>query len=161
MSHAHLRSGMKIAIVSGHFNPLHVGHIAYMEAARSCADALWVIVANDIQVALKGRKSFMLLDDRMKIVESLRVVDRAFASTDMDRSSCASLRFVGKLATDIGKTIYVNGGDSTKDSIPKCEIDICNELGIELVFGIVPQIAQSSAIIESYESSQNIERQNT
>ena len=35
---------MKIAIISGYFNPLHVGHLDYMENAKKLADKLIVII---------------------------------------------------------------------------------------------------------------------
>ena len=60
---------MKVA-VSGYFDPLHVGHIEYLEMARRLADSralqgdsLWgaliVIVNNDYPCALKKGQSFM------------------------------------------------------------------------------------------------------
>ena len=41
------RSARTAAIVSGYFNPLHIGHLDMMESARSLADALVVIVNNN------------------------------------------------------------------------------------------------------------------
>ena len=38
---------MKLAIVSGGFDPLHVGHIELFERAKSMADDLCVIVNDD------------------------------------------------------------------------------------------------------------------
>ena len=66
---------MKIAIISGYFNPLHVGHLDYMEAAKAMADKLVVIVNSDYQVTLKGSTPFMNEADRLKIVKSLKCVE--------------------------------------------------------------------------------------
>ena len=49
-------SARRAAIVSGYFNPLHIGHLDMMEAARGLADALVVIVNNDAQQVLKKGK---------------------------------------------------------------------------------------------------------
>ena len=38
---------MKISIVSGGFDPVHVGHIELFEKAKSLADELWVILSTD------------------------------------------------------------------------------------------------------------------
>ena len=50
---------MKIAIVSGGFDPLHVGHIELMQKARCLADALIVIVNDDDFLTRKKGKPFM------------------------------------------------------------------------------------------------------
>ena len=76
----------KIVIVSGYFNPIHKGHIEYFENARKHGDELWVIVNSDLQRELKGSKAFQNEEERLKIVSSLRVVDRAYLSIDEDRT---------------------------------------------------------------------------
>jgi cytidyltransferase-like protein len=63
-----------VAILSGYFNPLHIGHIEYMKRAREISDNVIVIVNNDKQRELKGSKPFQNQDERMKIIESLRIV---------------------------------------------------------------------------------------
>ena len=61
---------MKLAIVSGGFDPLHVGHIELMGKAREKADSLIVIVNNDKFLERKKGKAFMPLDERITIVHS-------------------------------------------------------------------------------------------
>ncbi len=51
-------SKQKGIIVSGYFNPLHKGHIEYINTAKNLAEVLFVIVNNDHQRALKGSKEF-------------------------------------------------------------------------------------------------------
>ena len=51
---------MKIAIISGGFDPVHVGHIELMEKAKSIADSLVVIVNDDDFLTRKKGKPFML-----------------------------------------------------------------------------------------------------
>jgi D-beta-D-heptose 7-phosphate kinase/D-beta-D-heptose 1-phosphate adenosyltransferase len=43
-------------IVSGYFNPLHVGHIDYFKKSKNYGDKLFVIVNNDFQRKIKGSK---------------------------------------------------------------------------------------------------------
>jgi cytidyltransferase-like protein len=84
----------EVSIVSGYFNPLHVGHLDMMEAARSLTGYLVVIVNNDTQQVLKKGKVIQPLDHRLRIVEALRVADDAIASTDQDGTVKQSLAIV-------------------------------------------------------------------
>ena len=70
----------KIGIVSGYFNPIHQGHIEYINAAKQDCDHLVVIVNNDYQVKLKGSTPFMDTRHRAFIVNSLQSVDEVFLS---------------------------------------------------------------------------------
>ncbi|MCW4050688.1 MAG: adenylyltransferase/cytidyltransferase family protein [Candidatus Bathyarchaeota archaeon] len=134
---------MKRIVVSGYFNPLHVGHLCLLNAASRLgdnigvvADNLIVIVNNDKQVALKGSTLFMNEDDRVRIMRSLQVVDWVVLSIDNDLSVCETLR-------SLKPDIFANGGDRTKDNIP--ETKVCQELGIEMIFGVGGDKVESSS----------------
>ena len=79
-------SKQKAIIVSGYFNPIHKGHLEYFNNAKAMADKLFVIVNNDHQRELKGRKEFQDENERVFIVENLRLVDKCFLSIDKDRT---------------------------------------------------------------------------
>jgi cytidyltransferase-like protein len=64
---------MKIVIVSGYFNPVHKGHIEYFNKSKEHGDKLYVIVNNDKQRELKGSKEFQSEDERMFIVQNLKL----------------------------------------------------------------------------------------
>ena len=125
---------MKV-VVSGYFDPLHVGHIEYLELAKELGTKLVVIVNNDYQCELKKGKSFMKEEDRLKIVKSLSVVDEAFLSIDRDRTVCDSL-------AAINPDIFANGGDRHVNEIP--ESVVCKELGIKMIDGLGSKIRSSS-----------------
>lgn len=122
---------VKVAVASGFFNPLHVGHLAYLQAARDLADLLIVIVNNDWQVTLKGSVPFLLQDDRLALVRALRCVDHAFLSIDCDRTVCQTLE---NLARQWPIVAFANGGDVTEDAV--LELEVCNRLGIQVVCGV-------------------------
>ena len=82
----------KAIIVSGYFNPIHKGHLELFAKAKAQADELWVIVNSDLQRELKGSKEFQLEDERLLIVNSLKMVDYAMISVDKDRTVCESIR---------------------------------------------------------------------
>ena len=140
----------KVIIVSGYFNPLHKGHIEYFSNARSQGDKLFVIVNNDLQRALKGSKEFMKEDERLCIVENLKMVDNAMISVDSDRTVCDSLRFIHSLYRQMpgGETVlaFANGGDQNNDTIP--ERPVCEELGIELIDDLGEKIQSSSWLLK-------------
>ena len=124
---------MKVA-VSGYFDPIHVGHIEYLELAKELGTELIVIVNNDHQCKLKKGSSFMKQEDRLKIVESLKVVDKAFLSIDIDKTVCNSVAAVKP-------DIFAQGGDRNFGEVP--EAYICKELDIKMVDGLGGKIRSS------------------
>lgn len=139
---------MKTILASGYFDPIHVGHIEYLEKAAALGDRLVVIVNNDKQCVLKKGKPFQSETDRLIIVRSLRCVYRAFLSSDEDRSVCKSIRDVHS-AFDV--SIFAKGGDRTADEIP--EAAICRELGIDIVDGLGDKIRSSSELTRTTNES--------
>ena len=141
----------KIIIVSGYFNPLHVGHIEYFRKAKACGDKLCVIVNNDFQRALKGSKPFMNEQERLCIIDNLRLVDYAILSVDTDRTVCETIREISSLYAPMWgeevKLFFANGGDQTNETIP--EREVCEELGIELIDGLGEKIQSSSWLLGS------------
>ena len=86
----------KVVIVSGYFDPLHVGHLEYFKMAKELGDILVVILNNRKQSFLKKGDEFMLEKDRMEIVYHLDMVDEVLLSCDEDASVCKSLEMVAQ-----------------------------------------------------------------
>ena len=134
-----------IIIVSGYFNPLHIGHIEYFANAKKLADKLFVIVNNDIQRKLKGSKEFMLEDERKKIIEELKVVDHVILSIDKDRTVIKTIEKINSQYSEDYNLFFANGGDQNSKSIP--ETKKCKELGIVLVDSLGDKIQSSSWLL--------------
>ena len=66
---------MKTVAISGYFDPIHVGHLEYIELSKRMGDYLVVIVNNNHQCKLKKGKYFMDDRDRINIVDSIKGVD--------------------------------------------------------------------------------------
>jgi cytidyltransferase-like protein len=136
----------KAVIVSGYFNPIHKGHLEYLNKAKLLADELFVIVNNDHQRALKGSKEFQLEEERMLIVSNLKAVNKTILSIDTDRTVCATIEEIVK---DFGETYdlaFANGGDQNNDTIP--ERPICEKMGIALLDGLGDKIQSSSWLLK-------------
>ena len=123
--------------VSGYFDPIHIGHLDYLELAKKLGDKLVVIVNNNHQCKLKKGKPFMDELDRIRIVESLGIVDEVFLSIDSDRSVCKSLE-------EIKPDIFANGGDRATSEVP--ESVICKKYNIKMVDGLGDKIRSSSSM---------------
>jgi cytidyltransferase-like protein len=137
---------MKIVIVSGYFNPVHKGHIEYFNKAKSHGDQLYVIVNSDLQRELKGSKEFQDEDERMFIIQNLKMVDRVFLSVDTDRTVCKTIEMIHSLGDREDEFLFANGGDQTNNSIP--EKPICDWLGINLIDGLGDKIQSSSWLLK-------------
>lgn len=88
---------MKIAIVSGLFNPLHGGHINMIEATAELGGKLTVIINNDFQQVLKKDKIILDEQNRMRLMSALRLVDDVLLSIDDDPGQSKTLRKVRDL----------------------------------------------------------------
>ncbi len=135
----------KAIIVSGYFNPIHKGHIAYFNNAKELADELFVIVNSDLQRTLKGSKEFQKEDERLFIVQNIKAVDKAIIAVDTDRTVCASIRALFEIYGKEYQLGFANGGDQNNNSIP--EAPICNQLKIELIDGLGDKIQSSSWLL--------------
>jgi cytidyltransferase-like protein len=134
-----------IIIVSGYFNPLHKGHIEYFKKAKKLGNMLFVIVNNDRQRKLKGSEEFMMEDERLLIINELKITDKVFLSIDQNRSVCSTIKKIHSLYAEKHDLSFVNGGDQNND-IP--EAIICNELNIKLIDGLGDKIQSSSWILK-------------
>ena len=140
---------IKIAITSGYFDPIHIGHIKYLKAAKKFANYLVVIVNNDQQAKLKKGQSFMSFEERCSIIKELKCVDRVIESIDEDRTVSKTLKFVVDLIKKENPSkevefIFANGGDYNTNK--KCpEEDTCNDLGIKSIYGVGGEKIQSSS----------------
>lgn len=126
---------MKVVAISGYFDPIHVGHLEYINMAKKLGDKLVVIVNNNYQCELKKGKPFMDEKDRLSIVSNLKNVDEVFLSIDEDKTVCASLE---KIKPDI----FANGGDRKNYEIP--ESVICKKYDIKIIDGLGDKIRSSS-----------------
>ena len=126
---------MKKVSISGYFDPLHVGHLEYINKAKELGDYLVVIVNNNHQCKLKKGKFFMDEKDRVEIVKNLKSVDEVFLSIDKDKT-------VSKSLEKLKPSVFANGGDRKNYEIP--ESKICKEHGIEIIDGLGDKIRSSS-----------------
>tara|TARA_B100000989_G_scaffold214088_1_gene162748 strand:+ start:6027 stop:6446 length:420 start_codon:yes stop_codon:yes gene_type:complete len=136
----------KAIIVSGYFNPLHKGHIEYFHNAKKFGDKLFVIVNNDIQRKLKGSKEFMMQEERVSIINELKIVDSVFLSVDNDRTVVKSIRVIYNLNNTLYDLYFANGGDQINSNIPESEV--CKKLGIKLIDGLGEKIQSSSWLLK-------------
>jgi rfaE bifunctional protein nucleotidyltransferase chain/domain len=125
----------RVVLANGCFDLLHVGHVRYLEDARTRGDFLVVALNSDESVrALKGRnRPFQPLAERAEIVAAMRCVDAvtSFAERDLD----ATLR---ALKPDV----HAKGSDYTAETVPEKAVDA--ELGIEIAICGGPKVRSTS-----------------
>jgi cytidyltransferase-like protein len=138
----------KAIIVSGYFNPLHKGHLEYINKAKALCDELFVIVNSDHQRELKGSKPFQDEKERRLIVSNIKAVDKAVLSVDNDRTVCESIRLLAKKHGKDYDLAFANGGDQNNETIP--EIPVCKELGVALIDGLGDKIQSSSWLLKNH-----------
>jgi cytidyltransferase-like protein len=123
---------MKVVLVTGGFDPLHSGHIAYFKAARELGDKLVVGVNSDAWLTRKKGRPFMPGGERISIIQNLTMVDHCVLFDDDDNTSKEAIKNVRMMYPD-AHIIFANGGDRTSDNIPEMDTDVEN---ISFVFGI-------------------------
>ena len=142
----------KIVLVTGGFDPLHSGHIAYIKAARELGDSLIVGVNSDEWLRRKKGQEFMPWEERATIIAALHNVDRVINFDDSDNSAKDAIRKIRAIHPN-ANIIFANGGDRTKENIP--EMDLLSEmLHLEFVFGVGGKDKKNSSswILEEWKS---------
>ena len=111
---------MKIVLVTGGFDPIHSGHIAYFNAAKMLGDKLIVGLNSDSWLSRKKGQAFLPFDERKEIIQHLNMVDSVIAFSDDDNTAIDAINIVKRMyPTDT--IIFANGGDRTAGNIPEIE----------------------------------------
>lgn len=124
----------RIVLITGGFDPLHSGHIAYIKAAKALGDTLIVGANSDEWLRRKKGQEFMPWEERATILSSLYDVDRVINFNDSDDSAKDAIRKVRSIYPN-AHIIFANGGDRTKENIPEMEV-LKEMLHLEFVFGV-------------------------
>lgn len=128
-------TGKRLVVTNGCFDLLHVGHVTYLEAARSRGDALLLGLNSDASIrSLKGAgRPVNLEQNRAAVVAALQSVDAVCLFEDR-----SAARFLAVAEPDI----YVKGGDYTLDTLNQEERRIVEGAGGKIV--ILPLVPGQS-----------------
>ena len=122
---------MKIVVVSGGFDPIHSGHIAYFNSAKEHGDFLIVALNSDKWLENKKSKFFMPFNERKTIIENIECVNEVIDFDDDDLGSCINALEKIKQLYPNDEIVFANGGDRGKNNIPENSVD-----GINFIFGV-------------------------
>lgn len=122
---------MKIIIVSGGFDPLHSGHIAYFKSAKKLGDHLVVALNSDKWLVNKKSKFFMPFEERKTIIENLSCVDSVIDFNDDALGSATNALIKVKEMYPNDHIVFANGGDRNQGNIPEMSVD-----GVEFIFSV-------------------------
>ena len=136
----HKKQGQRLVFANGCFDTLHVGHVRYLEGARSEGDVLVVGVNMDSSVcALKGPGRPILDENaRALLVAALRAVDYVVLFSEPS---------VESLLEDLRPDVHAKGTDYTAETVP--ERATAARLGIRVAIVGDPKDHSTSEIIRS------------
>ncbi|MDB5164612.1 MAG: rfaE bifunctional protein [Candidatus Saccharibacteria bacterium] len=99
----------KIALTSGTFDLLHVGHLRYLNAVKSLGDIVVVMLSGDDRIkARKGSKRPIIPEnDRAQMLDALKIVDYVFidpATSSPEEIDPVHAEILAKLQPDVYAT---------------------------------------------------------
>ena len=141
-------SGFKydIVLVSGGFDPVHVGHIRMILEASSLGDIVIIGVNSDEWLCRKKGYIFMPQEERIEVVRSIKGVRHVLEFNDEDNSANNLIKIV-RNDWPSATIAFANGGDRTQENIP--EIEVAKETDVELIWNIGGRKIQSSSELVS------------
>ena len=105
-----------------------------IRAAANYGEVTAVVNSDDWLMRKKGYV-FMPFEERCEVLQAIREVSDTASVDDTDNTVCEALR-------RLKPAMFGNGGDRTDKITP--EQDVCEELGIHMVFGLGGGKVQSS-----------------
>ena len=135
---------MKIVVVSGGFDPIHSGHLAYFREAKELGMYLIVGVNSDEWLMRKKGYVFMPIEEREEIIKSIKYVNGVNRFNDDDDSAIDLLHKV-KYWYPSDEIIFANGGDRNESNCRELSVE-----GVKFVYGVggKDKLNSSSEIVE-------------
>jgi cytidyltransferase-like protein len=145
----------RVVLVTGGFDPLHSGHLAYFKAAKSLGDTLVVGINSDSWLKRKKGRSFYTWDERFQLIKNLEMVDYVIEFNDDENNSINAIKQATQTFPS-AKIIFANGGDRTAENIPEMGLldDIRYKDNLEFVFSVGGdnKMNSSSWILEEWKA---------
>ena len=145
----------RVVLVTGGFDPLHSGHLAYFKAAKALGDTLVVGINSDSWLKRKKGRAFYTRNERFQLITNLEMVDYVIEFNDDENNSINAI----KQATQTfpgAKIIFANGGDRTAENIPEMGLldDELYKDNLEFVFSVGGdnKMNSSSWILEEWKA---------
>jgi cytidyltransferase-like protein len=129
----------KVTMVDGAFDPIHPGHIAYIEAAARLGPPVLCNISSDEYVSRK-HEPFLSQEERAAIIDAIRWVEY----THLSRTT------TNEVLRLLEPRSYAKGVD-WQGRLPEEELATCAELGIAVVY-LDTVLDSSTAILERYEA---------
>lgn len=139
-----------IVLVTGGFDPIHSGHIAYLQAAKKLGDILVVGVNSDSWLERKKGRAFMSLSERATILRNIVGVDFVIDFDDSDDSARRAIEMV-RQSYPQDKIVFANGGDRVSANIPEMDVKDDN-LEFQFAVGGANKANSSSWILEEWKA---------
>jgi D-beta-D-heptose 7-phosphate kinase/D-beta-D-heptose 1-phosphate adenosyltransferase len=133
-------------MVSGGFDPLHIGHVQMILEAAKWGDVIVVLNSDEW---LKRKKNFIFMPwpERAAILYAIKGVIQVSEVDDKDNSVCEAIR-------RLLPTYFANGGDRSPINTP--EISACEALDVHLLWNIGGDKVQSSSeLVENANKEKN------
>jgi cytidyltransferase-like protein len=124
-------------MASGGFDPLHPGHIAYLQAASELGVPLLCNVSSDEWIARK-HPPLLTQTERVQLIDAIRFVDYTHAERTRTQDVLSQLR----------PRYFVKGAD-WRGRLPREEQVICARNGIEIVF-LDTVVDSSTDVLQRY-----------
>ena len=126
MSEIKQRSPYDTVVVSGGFDPVHIGHVRLILAAAEYGDVI-VVANSDEWLYRKKGFVFMEWERRVEILNAIKGVILVDSVDDSDGTVCKAIR-------RLKPTYFANGGDRGRTNTP--EQAVCEEVGVKLLWGV-------------------------
>ena len=138
----------KVSLVTGGFDPIHSGHIAYFERAKDLSDYLVVGINTNEWLTRKKGQYFLPWIERAEIIRHLDMVDAVISWDDADDTGIGAIQKCLEISE---RVIFCNGGDRTKTNIPEI-MGFADDPRVEFKYGIGgnDKMNSSSWILNNY-----------
>lgn len=113
-------------MVSGGFDPVHIGHIRMIREASKYGDVIVVANSDDWLFRKKGFV-FMEWEQRTEILSAIKGVIKVSGVDDSDGTVCEAIR-------RLKPNYFANGGDRKKHNTP--EQSVCEEMDVKMLWGM-------------------------
>lgn len=126
----HLKAtGKRVGLTSGGFDPFGPHHARLLEECKNHCDILYVLVNGDEFLIEKKGYTFMPVDDRLIIIDSIKGVDFTFPYYD-------GTQFIASAIKYLKPNVLLKGGDRNPDTMALCEVDACKQTGTQIIYGV-------------------------